>query len=95
MTGIARRRILLGILLGAGTGAASTAHAIVGRPFTPLSGAGVARRSTRRVVRRTSIYATSLPSGCVPVTINGGQLYQCGATYYQPYQGQYTVVEVQ
>ena len=95
MTGIARRRILLGVLLGAGTGAASTAHAIVGRPFTPLSVAGVARRSTRRVVRRTTIYAASLPRGCVPVTINGGQFHRCGTTYYQPYQGQYMVVQVQ
>ena len=95
MTGIARRRILLGVLLGAGTVAASTAHAVIGVPFSPLSVAGVARRTTRRVVRRTSIYAASLPSGCVPVMINGGQFYQCGTTYYQPYQGQYMVVQVQ
>lgn len=95
MKGIARRRILFGVLLGAGTVAVSTAHALVGVPFSPLSVAGVARRTTRRVVRRTSIYAASLPSGCVPVTINGGQLYQCGTTYYQLHQGQYMVVQVQ
>ncbi|WMS43805.1 hypothetical protein RDV64_05250 [Acuticoccus sp. MNP-M23] len=28
------------------------AHAIVGRPLTPLSVAGVARRTTRRTIRR-------------------------------------------
>jgi hypothetical protein len=30
------------------------AHAIIGRPLTPLSYAGVARRTTRRAVRRTA-----------------------------------------
>lgn len=30
----------------------SQAHAVVGRPLTPVSVAGVARRTTRRTVRR-------------------------------------------
>ena len=32
-----------------------TAHAIIGRPLTPMSYAGVARRTTRRTVRRAAV----------------------------------------
>jgi hypothetical protein len=35
------------------------AQAIVGRPATPVSGAGVARRTTRRVVGTTAVVATA------------------------------------
>lgn len=44
-----------------------TAHARVGRPATATSAAGVARRTTRRAVRRTIIYCTApgVPVGCV------------------------------
>lgn len=68
--------------------------AIIGRPATPISGAGVARRTTRRVIRRSTIYAATLPVGCSTVVIEGTSLYQCGATYYQPYGNQYVVVYV-
>lgn len=54
----------------------------------------VARRTTRRVVRRSTIYAATLPAGCATVVVNGASLYQCGATYYQPYGGRYVVVYV-
>jgi hypothetical protein len=70
------------------------AEARVGRPLTPVSVAGVARRTTRRTIRRTSIYAATLPRGCSTVVINGATLHQCGATYYQPYGNQYVVVNV-
>lgn len=70
------------------------ANAVIGRPLTPLSGAGVARRTTRRVIRRSTIYAATLPMGCSAVAIEGTSLYQCGATYYQPYGSQYVVVYV-
>lgn len=73
----------------------SRAFAIVGRPATPVSVAGVARRTTRRTVRRTTTYVASLPpTGCAPVTINGGQYFQCGSTYYQASGKQYVVVAV-
>lgn len=68
--------------------------AIIGRPATPISGAGVARRTTRRVIRRSTIYAATLPVGCSTIVIEGTSLYQCGATYYQPYGNQYVVVYV-
>jgi hypothetical protein len=38
------------IVLNKSTSLVSSAHAIIGRPLTPLSYAGVARRTTRRAV---------------------------------------------
>ncbi len=70
------------------------AEAIIGRPITPVSVAGVARRTTRRVVRRSTIYIATLPHGCAQIGINGVMYWQCGATYYQPYGTQYVVVYV-
>lgn len=72
----------------------SPAAAIVGRPATPVSVAGVSRRSTRRVIRQSTVYAATLPTGCSTVVIEGTSLYQCGTTYYQPYNDQYVVVYV-
>ncbi len=66
----------------------------VGRPATPTSVAGVARRTTRRTIRRTSVYAATLPKGCTTVIIEGTSLHQCGGTYYQAHSGQYVVVNV-
>jgi hypothetical protein len=70
------------------------AEAVIGRPLTPGSVAGVARRTTRRTIRRSTIYAASLPSGCRTVNVNGVPLWQCGATYYQAHNNQYVVVYV-
>jgi hypothetical protein len=70
------------------------AEARIGRPLTPSSYAGVARRTTRRVIRRTSVYVAALPMGCTTVVIEGVTLHQCGATYYQPYGNQYVIVNV-
>ena len=70
------------------------AEARVGRPATPLSVAGVARRTTRRTIRRTTAYVATLPRGCTTVIIEGMALHQCGRTYYQPYGTQWVVVNV-
>ena len=73
---------------------AGDAQAVVGRPLTPLSYAGVARRTTRRSVRRHAAVAstaypagtvTSLPAGCVRSTDGGAVHYGCGSTTYRPY----------
>ncbi len=72
----------------------SEAQARVGRPATPGSVAGVARRSTRRTIRRTTRYVATLPKGCKTVNIDGTMLSQCGGTYYQSHNGQYVVVNV-
>ena len=72
----------------------SEAQARVGRPMTPVSVAGVARRTTRRAIRRSTIYVATLPQSCSPVNVDGTTLYLCGGTYYQSHQGQYVVVYV-
>lgn len=72
----------------------SDAHAIIGRPLTPGSVAGVARRTTRRVIRRSSMYVATLPAGCVRTAVNGTVVWRCGGAYYQPYGGRYVVVYI-
>lgn len=72
----------------------STAHAVVGRPVTPGSVAGVARRTTRRVIRRSSVYVATLPAGCVRTSVNGAVVWSCGGTYYQSSGGRYVVVYI-
>ena len=72
----------------------SQAEARVGRPATPVSAAGVARRTTRRVIRRTTVYVATLPAACTTVIIDNASLHYCGGVYYQPYQGQYVVVVI-
>jgi hypothetical protein len=58
----------------------SEVEARVGRPATPGSVAGVARRTTRRTIRRSTIYIASLPRGCTTVVIEGQSCYQCVTT---------------
>jgi len=77
-----------------GSGSVTEAEARIGRPATPVSVAGVARRTTRRTIRRSTIYRATLPKGCSTVVIEGTTLHQCGGTYYQPYNNQYVVVYV-
>ena len=71
------------------------AHAVVGRPLTPVSAAGVARRTTRRMIVATSVYVATLPPSCTIVVIEGTTLHLCGTTYYQASGTQYVVVNVQ
>jgi hypothetical protein len=71
------------------------AHAVVGRPVTPVSYAGVARRTTRRTVRRTAAATSSttvvqpvqtLPDDCTQTGGSDGTVqYTCGSSHYQPY----------
>jgi len=82
------------------------AQAIIGRPLTPMSYAGVARRTVRRTayvgaaayagaaVATTAVAAASvaaLPPGC----IQAGAMYTCGATHYQAVYDGPQVVYVQ
>ena len=68
----------------------SSAQARIGRPLTPLSVAGVARRT----IRRSTIYHATLPVGCATVHINGVSLWHCGGVYYEASGGRYVVVYV-
>jgi len=72
----------------------SEAQAVIGRPLTPMSYAGVARRTTRRAIYATSVYVATLPRGCTTVVVEGTALQQCGTTYYQAAGSQYVVVKV-
>lgn len=71
--------------------ATSAAHAVIGRPATPGSVAGVARRTTRRTIRRGA-YVASLPHACGRATVYGYAVYSCGGVYYQPSGGGYVIV---
>jgi hypothetical protein len=53
----------------------SQAQARIGRPLTPLSYAGVARRTTRRAVAVGAAAATVYRPGCVQVVDAYGRLY--------------------
>jgi hypothetical protein len=73
---------------------AGVAEARIGYPATPLSYAGVARRTTYRVVRRSTIYVATIPKTCIVETYDGAKVYRCGSTYYQAYGTQYVVVYI-
>ena len=72
----------------------SQALARVGHPLTPGSVAGVARRTTRRTIHRTTVYVARLPVGCVKTSVNGTSIWHCGATYYQHTGTKYVVVHI-
>ena len=80
-----------GASIAGSLGLVSTAHARVGRPLTPLSYAGVARRTTRRAIRRGA-YIASIPKGCAYGTYYGYSLYYCGGVYYQRSGSGYVIV---
>jgi hypothetical protein len=67
------------------------AEARVGYPATPGSVAGVARRTTRRVIRRGA-YIGAIPAGCAYGNYYGYNLYYCGGTYYQKSGSGYVIV---
>ena len=75
--------------------ASTPAQAVIGHPLTPLSYAGVARRTTRRVVRRTNVYVSTLPAGCVYGAYFGGYYYRCGSLYYAKSGATYVQVVIE
>jgi hypothetical protein len=81
------------VLLGGGE-----AHAVVGRPLTPMSYAGVARRTTRRAAYAGAAVASTYPVGTVTALPGGcafvGGIYRCGAVAYRPVYDGPTVVYV-
>ena len=89
MTKISANRALFAAVLACGTFGSvdlsrndgvslsiESAQARVGRPATPMSVAGVARRTTRRtVVRGAAVGAAAAGTACVRVLVNGA--YVC------------------
>ncbi|CAN7675238.1 hypothetical protein [Mesorhizobium sp. LjRoot246] len=71
------------------------AEARIGHPLTPLSYAGVARRTARRTVRRTARRLAVLPAGCVYGPYYGAYYYNCGGVYYARSSGVYVEVIIQ
>jgi hypothetical protein len=100
------RALALAWLLVAGLGA--EVLAVVGRPLTPVSYAGVARRTARRTTYRTAAassyyygapatygYTTTLPAGCTTVVRDGRSYRECGGSSYRPYYEGGNVVYVE
>ena len=70
----------------------SEAQARRGRVVAPaVRVSGVARRTTRRTIRRGAYLAT-IPRGCAYGTYYGYSLYHCGGTYYQKSGSGYVIV---
>jgi hypothetical protein len=78
------------------------ADAVIGRPLTPMSYAGVARRTTRRAayagayagayaapVYSSTTVVSAPPSGCSQTVAGGTTVYQCGGgvNYAPSYNG--------
>lgn len=55
---------VLGLVPGEPAFVVEPAHAVVGRPMTPVSYAGVARRTTRRAVYATAAAPVGAPRQC-------------------------------
>lgn len=69
------------------------AAAIIGMPLTPLSAAGVARRTAYVAGATTAAVATvavsqrswpPLPAGCTSVQAGGSAYFNCGGVFYRP-----------
>lgn len=56
--------------------------------------AGVARRTTRRAIRRSTIFVSTLPANCTTIVVEGAVIQHCGGTYYQPSGNRYIVVYI-
>lgn len=70
------------------------AAARVGRPLSPVSVAGVARRTTRRTLRRAGAGVAVLPGNCVYGSYYGYNLHRCGSIYYQQSGNTYVQVYI-
>jgi hypothetical protein len=75
--------------------------AVIGRPLTPVSYAGVARRTARRTTYAAAAtapyyggggYVSTIPAGCTTVVTAGVSYRSCGGTMYRPYYNGTTVV---
>ena len=81
--------------------AAEEVSAVIGRPLTPVSYAGVARRTARRTTYAaaataphvaSAAYVSTLPAGCTTVVTAGVSYRNCAGTLYRPYYNGATVV---
>lgn len=73
--GIATMLLMGDVLTGGVASYISEVQARVGRPLTPVSYAGVARRTTRRAVAAGAAAGTVYAPGCVQVVDAYGRVY--------------------
>ena len=103
--------LLLALVIGLATGqgplllGGHDAQAVIGRPLTPVSYAGVARRTTRRAAytgayygAHTAYYAPPVVATTAVVTtlpagcVQTAGYYACGTVRYAPYYSGTTIV---
>ena len=84
---------LAGIMQGR-VGSEAQARVIVVPRARVAPRAGVARRTTRRVIRRTGIYVNHLPAGCIVTHYDGVAVWHCGTHYYERHGGRYVRVTI-
>jgi hypothetical protein len=75
-------------------GLVTQAQARIGRPLTPLSYAGVARRTTRRAIY-AGVRINVLPAGCLYGPYYGGHYWHCGGRYYEKSNNVYIQITFQ
>jgi len=104
--------LVLALVIGLATGegplllGGHEAHAVIGRPLTPVSYAGVARRTTRRAAYSGAYYGAAhgayyAPAVVAPTAVittlpagcvQTGTYYACGTVRYAPAYNGTTVV---
>lgn len=99
----AARALCVAALTASALLVAGDASAIIGMPLTPVSYAGVARRTTRRTIAASAAVSSAavatVPPGTVAVVPSGcplvGGVYHCGGATYAPAFNGPNVVYVQ
>ncbi len=88
---------LLAVVIAAGAGLSPAGPAQAGfeRAAARSLSAGLLLAASVRVIRKTTIYVTTLPKGCVRTEIGDTVVWRCGKTYYEPDGNRYVVVYVE
>ena len=60
-----------------------------------LAGGMAVAEARTVVVKRSTVYVSTLPKGCVRTTYSGGVVvWKCGTVFYQPYKNRYVRVYI-
>ena len=87
--------VLVSTAAGAWLSPVGAAQARFDRPAIQAAGTDLRRATAVRVIRRTTIYVTTLPKDCVRTEIANTVLWRCGKTYYEADGTRYVVVYVE
>lgn len=95
---LSRFGFLAAVLAATATGAwlshIGSAQAGFERPPVPSASPAVLLATTVRVIRRSTVYVTTLPKGCVRTEINNTVVWRCGKTYYEADGNRYVLVYI-